>query len=509
MKKSIILTALAAVAALLALPAVAIASALTGFDASQLFAADWASIAAGGVALANAPLAITDQIAKFDTKRKGCIERAEAIMAKAAEEARTLDEAESEEYDTLQTEVKAIDEHVTRLKAHESTMVAKATPITPNAGAGEGAQPGGRPHITVRSNVAKGTAFTRYAIALARAKGNIMQAEQIAKQWKESTPEVELVLRAAVAAGTTSDTTWAGPLVQYNDMVSEFIELLRPATILGRMDSLRRVPFNIRIPRQTSGISGAFVGEGAPTPVQKPAFDNVTMTWAKASTIVVLTEELVRMSNPSAEALVRQDLIDGTASFLDKRFIDPIYSGVANVSPASITYGVTPRNASGITLGAIDDDVGYLMQQFATNELSLATGVWVMSSALAINLSLLRTNQDTRAFPDLSMRGGTFYGLPVIVSNNNTVAGSPNDEHLILVDQREVLLADDGQMMIDMSTEASLQMNDAPSAGAQSLVSLWQNGLTGVKIDRWINWTKRRSAAVQYIDGAQRYSYVN
>ena len=68
-----------------------------------------------------------------------------------------------------------------------------------------------------------------------------------------------------------------------------------------------------------------------------------------------------------------------------------------------------------------------------------------------------------------------------------------------------VLLADDGQMMIDMSTEASLQMNDAPSAGAQSLVSLWQTGGVGVKLDRWINWSKRRSAAVQYIEQAQRW----
>ncbi len=68
-----------------------------------------------------------------------------------------------------------------------------------------------------------------------------------------------------------------------------------------------------------------------------------------------------------------------------------------------------------------------------------------------------------------------------------------------------MLLADDGQMLLDMSTEASVQMNDAPSAGAQSLVSLWQNGMVGLKCDRWINWAKRRSAAVQYIEAAQRY----
>jgi HK97 family phage major capsid protein/HK97 family phage prohead protease len=454
----------------------------------------------------NSTMKIAEQLAAFDTKRKSALVRMDEIMGKSATEGRTLDDAETEEYDMLGGEVKSIEQHVVRLKAHEQTMIEKATLITPSSGAAPGHVPVRSANsISVKSNIAPGTAFTRYAIALARAKGNIMQAEQIAKQWDQSTPEVGIVLKAAVAAGTTSDTTWAGPLVQYMDMVSEFIELLRPATILGRMTAVRRVPFNIRIPRQTSGITGSFVGEGAPTPVNKLAFDNILLPWSKASTIVVLTEELVRLSNPSAEALVRQDLIDGIAQFLDKRLVDPAFPGVANVSPASLTFGVTPREASGATLAAIDADVGFLMAQFANNELALTTGVWVMSAQLAITLSLLRTNQDAPAFPGLSMNGGTFYGLPVVVSNNVAPSGSPGDQHLILVDQREVLLADDGQMMIDMSTEASLQLNDAPSAGAQSLVSLWQNGLMGVKIDRWIYWTKRRSAAVQFIDAAQRY----
>lgn len=448
---------------------------------------------------------IAEQISAFEQKKTELAERAQTIVSKSLEEERTLDEHEQEEHQNIEAEIKAVEKHVATLRSHEQLMISKAKPVSVDAGRGEGAvHIAGSGPISVRRNAPAGTAFTRYAIALARAKGNIMQAEQIAKQWSD-TPEVATVLKAAVAAGTTSDATWAGPLVQYQDMVSEFIELLRPATILGRMGSVRRVPFNIRIPRQTAGITGAFVGEGAPAPVNKLTFDNITMTWAKASTIVVLTEELVRLSNPSAEALVRQDLIDGISAFLDKRLVDPAYSGVSNVSPASLTNGVTPRQASGSTLAAIDDDVAYLMTQFANNELSLTTGVWVMSPALAITLSLLRTNQDAPAFPGLTMNGGTFYGMPVVVSNNVVASGSPGDQLLLLVDQREVLLADDGQMMIDMSTEASLQLNDAPSAGAQSLVSLWQNGLMGVKIDRWINWSKRRAQAVQFIDAAQRY----
>jgi len=43
-------------------------------------------------------------------------------------------------------------------------------------------------------------------------------------------------------------------------------------------------------------------------------------------------------------------------------------------------------------------------------------------------------------------------------------------------------------------------MNDAPSGGATSLTSLWQNNLIGIRLERVINWQRRRTAAVTYID---------
>lgn len=450
---------------------------------------------------------IGEQIAAFTKKLGEMKDKSLEIVSKGIAEVRTLDEHEAEEHAQVAAEIKSIETHITLLKQQEAIMVSRATPVEVTAGRGQGAVtiPGSGP-ISVARNVAKGTAFTRYVALLAVAKGNLMQAEVLANNLYKDMPELGQVMKAAVAAGTTSDTTWAGPLVQYQDMVGEFIELLRPQTIIGRLTAVRKVPFNIRIPRQTAGTSGSFVGEGLPAPVQKLDFDNITLPWAKASSIVVITAELAKLSNPSAEALVRQDLMDGTAQFLDRRLIDPAYAGVANVSPASLTNGVTPTQATGATLGAIDANVRALMTTFANAELGLQTAVWVMSASQAIRLSMMRTNQDTMAFPGLTMNGGTFYGIPVIVSNNVTPSGSPGDQHIILIDQSNVLLADDGQMMIDVSTEASLEMNDAPSGGATSLRSLWQNGLMGVKVDRWIYWTKRRSAAVQFIDKAQSYA---
>ncbi len=450
---------------------------------------------------------IAERLAEFQAKRQQLLEKKEALVQKAVvEEGRSLDEKENEENAQFEADIKACDETIATLKAHEALQATKGRPVDSNAGRGEGApRADSSPLITVHRNLPKGIAFTRYATALALGKGNIMLAQTLAENRYKDTPEVIQVLKTAVAAGTTSNSTWAAPLVQYQDMASEFIEYLRPMTILGRLQ-LRNVPFNIRVPRQTSGVTGGFVGEGSPAPVNKPQFDNITHPWAKVACITVITDELARLSNPSAEALIRDDLANGIAQYLDKRLVDPAYPGVANTSPASLTNGVTPQQSSGATLAALDKDVRAIMTTFADAEQGLARGVWVMSASSAIRLSMMRTNQDNKAFPGLTVNGGEFYGLPVIVSNNVTGSGSPGDQFLILINQSEIMLSDDGGIELDVSQEASLEMNDAPSGGATSLQSLWQQGLIGLRAMRYIYWTKRRSTAVQFIDKAQSYA---
>jgi hypothetical protein len=157
-------------------------------------------------------------------------------------------------------------------------------------------------------------------------------------------------------------------------MENEFVDLLRPKLILGRMEKLTRVPFLSRQGRALTGVTGSFVGEGAPKPVQKQTYDNVTLGYAKVAVIVVLSDEAVRFSSIKAEMRARDDMLKGIATYIDKRFMDPAYSGVANVSPASITNAATRVQSSGSTLAAIDTDVRAAMAMFATSDVDPSTG---------------------------------------------------------------------------------------------------------------------------------------
>jgi HK97 family phage major capsid protein/HK97 family phage prohead protease len=465
---------------------------------------------------------IKEQLEAAEAKRAANVARMEELMKASGEEGRGLDESEGQEYDDLNNEIKNIDKHLARLRDLEKTVGEKATPVStgvvstqPDTSA---ARQGNTPLPAVswakERKLAPGIRFARYAMCVGAAKGNMMQAELLARDKFKDTPEVADILKlatrgnlgdallqykTAVAAGTSTDATWAGPLVNLQEMASEFVEYLRPLTLLGRIPGIRNVPFNIKFARQNTGSNGTFVGEGAPKPLAALSFELLSLTYAKAATIIVLTEELMRFSNPSAEMLVRDDLANGIAQYLDKRFIDPVYAGVANVSPASITNGVTPIPSQGTSIANITDTCAVALDALIGGNFDPRNYVWIMNPSIANDLSLKRTTQDVFAFPGINALGGTFLGYPVVTSNNVVLSGSPTESFVVLCDPTQIMLADDGGVTIDMSNQASVEMSDAPSGGATSLVSLWQNNLVGLRAERFINWRTRHSGAVQVI----------
>ena len=219
-----------------------------------------------------------------------------------------------------------------------------------------------------------------------------------------------------------------------------------------------------------------------------------------------MAEELARLSTPSAEATVRQDLLETCAQFSDVQFLDPAIAAVANVSPGSVTNGITAVNSTGTTVAAITNDLNLAMTSMTGANIAMRNPYWLMHTRTKNYLMTLRTSQDIYAFRD-EMSQGRLLGLPFVASNNmplrdqDTPASAESLEgYIVLMDASEIFLADDGETMLDVSREASLQMNDAPQAGAQSLVSLWQNNLIGIRAERYIHWKRRRNAAVYVID---------
>ena len=464
---------------------------------------------------------LAEQISAFEAMRAAKAARQTEIQTKAADEGRTKDAAEKEEFSTLTDEIKQIDEELVDLRAMEKQML--AAPATQRVV--ENGKPSGEAaplRLKEVEKLDKGIEFARFVMCHVAAKGNPQMAfnlaakhfpnnERLVNTIKAQSEGYSLasVMKANVNAGTSLDSTWAAPLVQYQNFAGDFVEFLRPQTILGKfgmgnVPALNRIPFNVRIAGQTSGGSGYWVGEGKPKPLTKFDFAVTELRWAKVANIAVLTEELMRFSDPSAERLVRDALAAALIARLDTDFVDPDKAATANVSPASITNGISEISSTGSDADAVRRDIRALWAPFITANNPPTTAVYIMSATRALALSLMVNTLGQPEFPGITMNGGTLNGIPVIVSEYLKNDGGSAGDIVILVNARDIWLADDGQITIDASREASLQMDDAPTndsaTGTEtSVVSMFQTNSVALRAERYINWARRRSSAVSWL----------
>ncbi|MEO8466253.1 MAG: phage major capsid protein [Gammaproteobacteria bacterium] len=451
---------------------------------------------------------IADQIKDLENTRAAKIARNEKITQKASDDGHSMDESQQEEFDTASDEIDALDADLVRLRRLEKQL-GQAKPVKKGDGdKPENASRARDPHIEVLApKVEKGIAFARYVGALVRSKFNLLEASEFAKRWSDSTPEVSLVLKSASAAGTTTATDWASKLVEYTTMTSEFLELLRPMTIVGRfgtngIPALRSVPFNTRMVLQNGGGTHRWVGQGLRKPVGELSIDEVTLAFSKTSGIIVMTDELMRFSSPSAEMIVRDDLLRGSAAFVDESFVDPSVGPASAIMPAAITYNVAGSPASGTTAAHLRADLEAMWAPMWAANLPLASGVFITSNRLAQRLSLMRTALGVREFPEMTAQGGSLEGFPVIASE--AVPSDSAGDVLIFVLANSILLADDGGITIDSSREASLQLGTDPEGAdtAAAMVSLWQRNLVALRAERFIRWEKAREGIVSVITAA-------
>lgn len=447
-----------------------------------------------------------EQRAALDARRASAAARMNAINEETKSAGETKNASQREEFETLTLDIEALDAELKDLNVLERVNVATAKPV---AAANESEGSNSRQITQVKvtgDNVPKGIRYARLVGAKYLAFKHQLNAADVAKERWPDTPEVELALRSAISAATTTDSTNAGPLVVQQNIASEFAEYLMPDTIIGRLPGLRRVPFNIKVPRGTQNPTGYWVGEGKIKPLSAMAFDSVSLSYAKVAAIVPMTEELLRFSSPSAEGIFMNGLKDAITYKLDRDFLDPA-KAADDISPASLTNGVSAITPTGNTADALRDDLGTLLARYLAANMGVAGLVLVTTSTMAMRLSLMRNTLGQREFPDITVNGGFLEGVPVVTSENIvSPTGSPADGTLIIaINANEVMLADEGGIEIDVSREASLQMDsapDSPETASTVTVNLWQHNMVAFKAERFITWAKRRTQAVQLISGA-------
>lgn len=456
---------------------------------------------------------IAEQISAFEATRVAKAAELETIMT--GTDGETLDAESAEAADTLTDEIKSIDDHLKRLRLVESLKASTAKAVTGvvDTKSGSDARDVRLPiQVKAQQKSDPGIEFARLAKVKALAflsQGEHRQVDVAKALYGENSLVYGIVSKANVVAGASVSGNWAEDLVgDETSVYADFAEYLRPMTIVGKfgqgnIPNLRRVPFRTPLIGQTGGGQAYWVGEGKPKPLTAFDFNRTTLDELKVATISVVTEELLRKSSPSADAILRDALAAAVAERIDIDFIDPDKAAAAGVSPASITNGVVAIASSGNDADAIREDIRALMATFVAANNPPTSAVFIMSSANALAVSLMRNPLGQQEFPGITMNGGTLEGIPVIVSEYfaPVTAGG----FVALVNASDIYFADEGGVMVDVSREASLQMldnptNDVVTPTATSMVSMWQTNSVAFRAERILNWAKRRASAVALLD---------
>ena len=446
---------------------------------------------------------IAEQIRAFELKQRTALDRQQAIMKLAADEGRSLDEDEAGEFDSLDTELSAVKDHLKRLKKLEQDDAGTAEPAAPTS------KPKAPAIISRKHSDAdekfKGQMFVRRVIAkaLSQMVNFEIPAWKIAEQrWGKEAPLLVEVMKSGVAGGGSGSGEWGAELVAADGRYTgDFIEYLYASTVYDRL-GLRSVPANVTIKGQDGAATGFWVGQSKSIPATTGDFSTVNLSPLKVAAIAVTSNELLRDSSPSAEQLVRDALVQASSQRVDQTFLSNTAAS-SGVSPAGILNGVTALGSNGQDDAAVREDLKELYAPFISANIPTDGLTLVMHPNLAVSIGLIANALGQDAFPNIGPNGGTLRGIPVVTGHN---VGAT---HMIMLKPSEIWRIGDTGVEVSLSREATIEQDtapagasDTPTAASATLMSMFGTESTAFKVVRSINYQKRRTQAAQWMSDA-------
>jgi len=446
-------------------------------------------------------------------KRAAALSAMEGIASTAEQEGRLFNDEEKKGFEARRDEIKALDDQIGSWRELEHAQATSAQPVVSDDGEARGVQSSGLPSpiIRIKKEKIKGAFFAKYAHCLFRAGGNAMLAAQYAEQ-DMGDKELGAMIRTAQNPATSTAAGWAAELLQQE--ARDFIELLRPLSVYANFPAGSTFTFdstnNIRIPRQTTGTPGAFVGEGKAIPVAQGAFDSITIQPYKLGVITVATNEVLARSTPALETILRDSMLRDTATVLDRKFISNA-AAVAGIAPAGLFHAsksaapLTP-SATGTAVDDCLNDLTALMNAHFNANSPLTAGYWLMHPSTLVKIMNLRNAVGAFYFRD-EINAGKLLTYPYItstvvdISGNGGGASAKND--IALIDTSMLVKGQGMAPNISMSDSASVHMESAPvedvSVGTP-VRSLWQTQSVGLRLSYEVDYNMRHLQSVQWID---------
>jgi hypothetical protein len=328
----------------------------------------------------------------------------------------------------------------------------------------------------------------RYAQAMLHGQGSL----ELARAWLAG--QGHMLDRATIdgsiqmAASGTGD--FAGGAVG-GGVASAFQNQFRDLALLGRL-GMARVPFDEAVFVSEFGATGAEVVEGASIPFSNGAWTARTLRRRLFGAITAQSRELMLTGDPGVQLALTADILAAVAEAVDRALLSPDETG-------SVLDGQVEVTTSGSTAAQVEADLLAL-----TNAVPSAhrDGRFCMTQKTASYLSTLRSTEGVRYFGEIGANGGRLLGLPVEISSALGQSGSPPTNAIALVSPMMILHSIDDRVVLDVSGNATIQINAAPSgdssdgtAGTDNVVSMYQAHAVAVKAGIFADWYARPFSA--------------
>ncbi|RFB73828.1 MULTISPECIES: phage major capsid protein [unclassified Herbaspirillum] len=367
------------------------------------------------------------------------------IAGIAAKEAAgtALSAEEISEFGALSAEFEALTDKINRLQASERMSAAVATPVQSplyaQPKAADKRKPGESLGIMVRS--------------LISSKGDVRAAANFAETECQA-PDI------AAALNTTTNT--AGGFIIPPGYVPEVIELLRPNSVIRSLGA-RTMPMpagTLSMAKIASGSNASYVGEGVDIPKSEPTFGNLNLSKKKLVAMVPVSNDLVRFSSPSANEIVRDDIVQGLGTREDQAFIrdDGTGNTPKGLRALAIAANVIPANAV-INAQNVKNDAGKLELALMGKNVKMIKPGWVFSPRTLVFLTNLLDGNGNHVFPEIAT--GNWRGKPYKTTTSvpDNLGDNGDESEIYLTDFNDAIIGEATGLIIDVSGEASYVEN--------------------------------------------------
>lgn len=330
----------------------------------------------------------------------------------------------------------------------------------------------------------KGWGAARYIQSLVAGKGDPESAARHAEKVLR-----DLQVAKALQANSGSGAGLLIPEV----FASEIIELLQPRSVV-RLMGATIVPMpggNRTWPSVTSGAAASFMAEGDYISETSVTFGNLKLTGRKIGGFIPVSNSLIRFANPSADALIAQELVRAVARAENAELIRGTGTGAG---PKGLRYlapsaNVITVNAT-VNLANIDADLGKADQALTAANVAMIKPGWLMAPRTATYLRALRGTGGAKAFPEMDQ--GLLKGYPFAITTqiptDLAVTGTGESE-VYLADFNDVVI---GEGPIEVRVSATGTYRDATG----NLISCFHADKSVIQVIRHVDIGMRHDSSV-------------